>query len=81
MEEFSERSGIVAFVLAFFLGGLGAHNFYVGKTGKGIFYIFSFGGFFIGCLIDEIKILSNSFKDKEGKVLDFRGEVGRIFKK
>ncbi len=29
----------VALILAFFLGGLGAHKFYEGKTGLGILYI------------------------------------------
>ena len=81
MDEFSDKSGIITFILAFFLGGLGAHNFYVGKIRKGIFYIFSFGGVFgIGYLIDMIKILTNSFKDKEGKILDFHGEVKDMFK-
>ena len=81
MNEFSDRSGIVAFILAFLLGGFGAHNFYVGKNRKGIFYIFTCGGFFIGTWIDIIKILTNSFKDKDAKVLDFHGEVRNIFKK
>ena len=81
MNEYSDKSGIVAFILVCFFGYFGAHNFYVGKTRKGMFYLFSFGGFFIGCLIDEIKILSNTFKDREGKILDFHGEVKNIFKK
>ncbi len=32
----SKRSKIVAAILAFFLGYLGVHNFYLGKTGKGV---------------------------------------------
>lgn len=32
----SKRSKIVAAILAFFLGYLGIHNFYLGKTGKGV---------------------------------------------
>lgn len=81
MDEISDKSGIVAFILAFFLGGFGAHNFYVGKIGKGIFYLFSFGGFFIGVWIDIVKILINKFKDKDDKILDFHGEVKNMFKK
>ena len=41
-----------AYLLWFFLGVFGAHQFYLGKTGKGILYIFTFGIFGIGVLID-----------------------------
>lgn len=30
---------IIAALLAFFLGGLGAHKFYLGKVFQGIFYL------------------------------------------
>lgn len=33
------RSRIAAALLAFFLGGLGAHKFYMGKPGLGVLYI------------------------------------------
>lgn len=46
-----------AFLLCLFLGGLGAHKFYEGKTGMGILYIFTLGLFGIGVLIDLICIL------------------------
>lgn len=35
-EPVSDRNKIVAAVLAFFLGALGVHRFYVGRTGSGI---------------------------------------------
>lgn len=47
----------VAFFLCFFLGILGAHKFYEGKTGKGILYIFTAGLFGIGWLIDLVVLL------------------------
>lgn len=33
------KSRIVAALLAFFLGGLGAHKFYLNKNGKGFLYL------------------------------------------
>lgn len=33
------KSRIAAAILAFFLGGLGIHKFYLGQTGKGILYL------------------------------------------
>lgn len=46
------KSTLTAYLLWFFLGLLGAHKFYLGKTGMGILYIFTGGLFGIGMLID-----------------------------
>ncbi len=51
------RSKWVALALCVFLGFLGAHKFYEGKTGMGILYIFTAGLFGIGVLVDFISIL------------------------
>lgn len=49
------------------IGGLfGAHQFYVGKTGKGILYLFTAGLFGIGWIIDLIAIISGAFEDANG---------------
>ena len=47
----------VAFLLCFFLGGLGAHKFYEGKIGMGILYLLTGGLIGIGWLIDWIVLL------------------------
>ncbi len=51
------RNKWVAFLLCFFLGGVGAHKFYEGRAGMGILYILTAGLFGIGWLIDLISIL------------------------
>ena len=68
-ENSSPKSRLAAALLAFFLGGLGIHRFYVGKVGTGILYLFTGGLFGIGALVDFIMALCGSFTDKEGKLL------------
>ena len=48
----TEKDGTTAFLLCTFLGGIGGHKFYEGKTGAGILYMFTLGLFGIGVLID-----------------------------
>lgn len=63
------KSKWVAFFLCFFLGYLGVHNFYVGKTGMGILYLLTVGLFGIGWLVDCVRILFGGFPDKWGRRL------------
>lgn len=51
----------VAFFLCLFLGFLGAHKFYEGKSGMGVLYLFTVGLFGVGVFIDLITLL---FKPK-----------------
>ena len=62
----SVKSRFVALLLCWFLGTFGAHRFYVGKIGTGIFMILTLGGLGIWSLIDLVIILVGSFRDKEG---------------
>ena len=69
MARSSEMKRLVTFLLCFFLGVLGIHRFYVGKTGTGIIQLLTLGGLGIWAFIDMIMILFGSFKDSGGNAI------------
>ncbi|MDE6730162.1 MAG: TM2 domain-containing protein [Oscillospiraceae bacterium] len=52
-----------------FIGIGGLQRFYTGKIFTGLLYLFTFGLFGIGTLIDLILILMNYFHDRDGNQL------------
>lgn len=62
----SANSRGAALLLCIFLGYLGIHRFFVGKAGTGILYLFTFGLFGIGWLVDTILIATDCFTDSAG---------------
>lgn len=43
--QVGEKNRIIAIILAFFLGGLGVHKFYLGRIGWGVVYLLFFWTF------------------------------------
>ena len=65
----SSKTRLIALILCWCFGYLGAHRFYVGKTGTAILMLVTLGGLGIWSFIDCIIILVGSFKDKQGRVV------------
>lgn len=65
-EQKSEKGFVPMLLLCFFLGGLGVHRFYTGKTGTGILMLLTFGGLGIWTIIDFVIIATGNFTDNEG---------------
>ncbi|MDR2339330.1 MAG: TM2 domain-containing protein [Deltaproteobacteria bacterium] len=66
----SSKDKGIAILLVIFLGIMGIHRFYVGKTGTGILMLITAGGAGIWAIIDFVNIISNQFTDSNGFVLD-----------
>lgn len=53
-----EKSVPVAYVLLFLVGFLGVHQFYLGKTGRGLGYLLTFGWFTFALWLDLFTLAS-----------------------
>ena len=62
----SPKSRLAVTLLAFFLGVLGVHNFYLGKILFGVLQLLTAGGFGIWALIDFVMALCGVMKDRDG---------------
>ena len=66
---YSDKNKWVAFFLCLFLGFFGIHRFYVGKVKTGVLWLFTFGVFYVGWIVDLIMISSGKFKDNYGYLM------------
>jgi len=64
------RSRMTALLLCLFLGALGAHRFYTGKTGTGILWLVTGGLCGIGYIYDLLMIALGKFTDQQGRALE-----------
>lgn len=64
------KSQLVAAVLAFLVGGLGIHRFYLGYKKEGIIQLLTAGGCGVWALIDLIRIITGDLKPKDGDYTD-----------
>ena len=71
-QNVSNKDWLTTLLLCFFLGYLGIHRFYVGKTGTAIVQLITCGGCGIWTLIDFIVICMGNFTDAEGKFIKNR---------
>ena len=65
-----------ALLLCIFLGGFGAHRFYVGKIWTGLLWLITLGFCGIGTLVDFCRIYDNNFTDDAGRPLYDEYTVG-----
>lgn len=66
----NQKSKLVTFLLCGFLGAFGIHRFYTGKIGTGIIWLFTGGLFGVGVVVDMLMILFNSYRDRNGVLLN-----------
>jgi TM2 domain len=71
MVGYSVKDQGTAFLLATFLGILGADRFYLGQTGLGVLKLLTCGGLGVWAVIDQVLIGMGKMRDAEGNSLSY----------
>lgn len=64
-----QRDWLVTLLLSIFVGVFGVDRFYTGHTTLGILKLLTLGGCYVWWLIDIILIVTDQFRDAEGRPL------------
>ena len=67
--KISDKNHTTALLLGIFLGFLGIHRFYVGKTGTGVLWLLSGGILGLGWFVDVVFLLTGCFDDWDGALV------------
>jgi TM2 domain-containing membrane protein YozV len=79
--EAKKKNPVIAWLLWFFLGGIGGHRFYLGDTGRGVAMLFlNWCTFGIWGLLDAFFINANLVKKNEAIELDIITRVKTLTK-
>ena len=65
----SPKSRLATSLLAWYLGWLGVHRFYLGKIGTGLLMLFTLGGLGIWAIIDFVFAVTGNMRDKDGRLI------------
>ena len=65
----SEKSFILTWLFALFLGFFGVDRFYTGRAGLGLLKLLTAGGAGLWVLIDLVLVLTGTYRDRWGRTL------------
>jgi TM2 domain-containing membrane protein YozV len=71
MAQLGNKDVVTAYLLWFLVGWIGIHRFYLGNIGMGLLYMFTFGFFGLGWIIDAF-LIPDLVKQANGQVIIIR---------